>query len=513
MTLLTRRRFLASSAAAAAATAFRPMPSLAKPASTRLVVERRTIEVNGRPASVLGVRQPNGTPGLVLDPGEAFRVRLENRLDEQTIVHWHGQTPPPSEDGVADTGYVSPLAPGESRAYDFAARPGTHWMHSHQGLQEQLLLAAPLVVRTPEEALDDRQEVTVLLQDFSFRGPTEILAGLTGETADTATVHQGMNHGSMVMTPPPAMDHEMEGMNGSMPGMPMRHAAPGNGASSAMSMMQGAGMMDLNDVEYDAFLANERTLRDPLVVRTEGGGRVRLRLINGATSTAFWIDLGNAVGEVVAADGNPVTPVRGSRFPLAQAQRLDILVQMPKQGVVPVIAQREGGRSRTGIILATPDAAVRRVPDEADDMAGPVDLSLEHRLRALRPLSEKRPDVVHEVSLNGSMMPYAWALDGRTWANHQPLQVSKGDRALLKLVNRTAMAHPMHLHGHHFQVVELEGRPLGGAVRDTVMVPARGTVSVAFDAVNPGRWLFHCHNLYHMATGMMTEVAYGPRAS
>ncbi|MEX6506841.1 multicopper oxidase domain-containing protein [Jiella sp. M17.18] len=205
MTLLTRRRFLASSAAAAAATAFRPMPSQAEPVSTRLVVERRTIEVNDRAASVLGVRQPNGTPGLVLDPGEAFRTRLENRLGEQTIVHWHGQTPPPSEDGVADTGYVSPLAPGEVRAYDFPARPGTHWMHSHQGLQEQLLLASPLVVRTTEEVRDDRQEVTVLLQDFSFRGPAEILADLTNTATDTATVHQGMNHGSMVMAPAPAM--------------------------------------------------------------------------------------------------------------------------------------------------------------------------------------------------------------------------------------------------------------------------------------------------------------------
>jgi FtsP/CotA-like multicopper oxidase with cupredoxin domain len=70
------------------------------------------------------------------------------------------------------------------------------------------------------------------------------------------------------------------------------------------------------------------------------------------------------------------------------------------------------------------------------------------------------------------------------------------------------MAHPMHLHGHHFQVVGLNGAPVNGAVRDTVLVPVNGSVTIAFDANNPGRWLFHCHNLYHMATGMMTEVAY-----
>ena len=70
------------------------------------------------------------------------------------------------------------------------------------------------------------------------------------------------------------------------------------------------------------------------------------------------------------------------------------------------------------------------------------------------------------------------------------------------------MAHPMHLHGHHFQVQALNGVPLGGAMRDTVLVPTGGTVRIAFDADSPGRWLFHCHNLYHQASGMMTEVVY-----
>ena len=105
-------------------------------------------------------------------------------------------------------------------------------------------------------------------------------------------------------------------------------------------------------------------------------------------------------------------------------------------------------------------------------------------------------------------MPYSWTIDGRAWPDRQPLIVSKGQRVVVEMVNRSMMAHPMHLHGHHFQVVAINGAPLVGAVRDTVLVPAMGMVAVAFDADNPGRWLLHCHNLLHMATGMMTEVVY-----
>src|SRR5690606_18824610 len=124
------------------------------------------------------------------------------------------------------------------------------------------------------------------------------------------------------------------------------------GAGTAMS---GGVPMDLNDVEYDAYLANDRTLDDPEVVPVERGGRVRLRLINGATSTAFWIDLGTLEGTVVAVDGNPVRPVSGRRFPMTMGQRLDILVQVPAgSGAFPILAQREGDRQRNGIVLATP---------------------------------------------------------------------------------------------------------------------------------------------------------------
>ncbi|ARL04416.1 multicopper oxidase domain-containing protein [Burkholderia pseudomallei] len=185
---LSRRQFLLTSAAAASAvlTGCAEWPSSGSKevangnvsgTSRRLIVDTRSIEVNGRAATVYGLHQPDGTRGLFLEPGERFAVELDNRLHEPTIVHWHGQTPPSDQDGVTQFG-VPALQPGERRAYDFAARPGTYWMHSHHGFQHQKLLAAPLVVRTADDVRADRQEVAIFLEDFLFRDPAEVFSEL-----------------------------------------------------------------------------------------------------------------------------------------------------------------------------------------------------------------------------------------------------------------------------------------------------------------------------------------------
>ena len=338
-------------------------------------------------------------------------------------------------------------------------------------------MADPLVVRTAADAKLDAQDVTVMLHDFTFRDPYEILSGLRGKSGGNMS-GTGTSSGSMT--------------SGSMPGMAMPSGGP-----------------DLNDVDFDAYLANDRTLGDPEVVRTEANGRVRLRLINGATSTAFWIDLGELQGQVIAVDGDPVHPVSVRRFPMAEAQRVDVLLRLPTAGgAFPILAQREGDRHLTGIILASPKAAVRKITDLTMINAKPVDLSLEARLSALFPLAPRQPDRVHRVRLTGNMASYVWGIDEHEWPNYRPLSAVTDERVAFDIVNETAMAHPMHLHGHHFQVVALNGISVSGVMRDTVLVPAKGSVRIVFDASNPGRWLLHCHNLYHMAAGMMTELRY-----
>jgi FtsP/CotA-like multicopper oxidase with cupredoxin domain len=141
--------------------------------TTVLQVKRRTIVVNGKPASILGVSQPDGTADIVTSVGKQFRVRLENQLDVPTLIHWHGMTPPWQQDGVPGIS-GPPVAAGSSAEYDFPLRfGGTLWMHAHQGLQEQELLAAPLIIHDDRDR-PGQQEIVVMLADFSFTPPDQI---------------------------------------------------------------------------------------------------------------------------------------------------------------------------------------------------------------------------------------------------------------------------------------------------------------------------------------------------
>jgi FtsP/CotA-like multicopper oxidase with cupredoxin domain len=479
--ILSRRRLLASTATAvvgaAAAMKFSgPMAIAAEPDATLLRIASRTIDVNGKAAKVLGLHQPDGTPGILARVGGRFRVRLENHINEPTLIHWHGLLPPYGQDGAPDL--PQPLLPsGQVYDYDFPLdTPGTHWMHAHT-LQEQRLLAAPLIVSDPAEDGRDEQQVVVLLHDFSFKSPEELLSGLNGgDGAGDMAGHGMVAEGDMT-----GMSHDV------MPGM----------------------AMDVNDIAYDAYLANDRTLDDPEVFRVEAGGTVRLRLINGAAATAFWINLGELDGQAIAVDGNPVAAVSGRRFPLGMGQRIDIRIRLPKtDGAWPILVEREGAVERTGFALATKKGQLTRISATSDQPAPVLDLQLEAALRAFVPLAAADVDQRETMALGGDMATYSWTIDGREWEDRRSLSVRAGQRVEVLLRNESMMAHPMHLHGHHFQIVAIDGRAFTGAIRDTVWIPPHRSVTIAFDARNPGEWAFHCHHLYHMASGMMTSIIY-----
>ena len=482
MTHLSRRGFLA---AGASALTLSQLPRRAgAQTALALVAETRTLEVQGKAATVLGLTGPSG-PGLVLDPGQPFRVELTNRLEQPTLIHWHGQIPPNVQDGVPDMP-MPMLQPGEARGYDYATRPGTHWMHAHIPLQEMNLLAAPLIVRAPEDLTEDRQEVVLFLHDFSFKTPEEVLAEITGGMG-------GMGG---------AMGHDMSQMQG-------MGQIQGMGDMQGMGQMQGMGgmAMDLNDYNYDAYLANDRTLDDPQVVAVDKSGRIRLRVINAAAATVFWIDTGALPAALVAVDGHGVQPVAGSRFGLAMGQRLDLTLDLPGAGSWPILARREGAREQTGLILATAGAEVARVGNLAETDAPAFDLAQEAGLVGLEPLPDRPASRSHMLMLGGQMQPYQWTINGAVWGQHQPLAARAGERVELAFHNMSMMAHPMHLHGHAFQVVEVNGRRIAGARRDTVHVPPMSMVTVALEAGEAARWMLHCHHMAHLATGMMTELA------
>ncbi len=476
--MLSRRAFLSAVAASSATTLAHAQTSASSALPTVLRIERRSIEVNGKPASVFGVRQPDGTFGIRTEVGKRFRVRLENKIDEPSLIHWHGLTPPWQQDGVPGIS-GPPIPPGASADYDFPLRfGGTFWMHSHQGFQEQLLMAAPLIIRDQRDRAD-QQEVIIMLADFSFTPPEQIFAELK---------KSGMPSMSGAASPDPA---GMRGMGTMAPGMAMDKP-------------------DLNDVKYDAFLANDRTLADPELVKVEPGGRVLLRVINSSSMSAYHVDLGALDGELIAVDGFRVAPVVARRFPITVAQRLDIRLAIPRAAAAhPVLALLEGENKQTGIILRAGDAPIARIADTAKMASPALTLDLEGRLRALEPLKPRKANRVHTLNLTGDMAGYRWSLNNVAWSKDvPPLPIAQGERVELIFVNQTQMPHPMHLHGHEFQVVEIDGKRFAGAVRDTVLVPPGRRVVVAFDANNPGLWALHCHLLYHLEAGMFTTLRY-----
>jgi FtsP/CotA-like multicopper oxidase with cupredoxin domain len=352
--------------------------------------------------------------------------------------------------------------------YDFPlVESGTFWMHSHEGLQEQSLLSAPLIIADPADAGRDEQQIVAEIADFSYREPQEILAQLRAPK-------------------------------------PVVSAAKG-----------GAMKPDVNDVDYDAFLINRRPIENPEVFRLERRARVRLRIINSGASTNFTIDLGSLRGTLFAVDGRPIEPVHGNRFPIAIANRCDISFETPGPGVYPIFAVREADNARAAFVLASRGATIPRYAAKGDFTAPINTLSLERQLRAVNPLPRRPADRHLTMALTGDMSRYSWSIDNVVWTdalarstNYPYLPVKRGERVEITMVNKTMMSHPMHLHGHTFQIVAVNGQRFPGGLRDTILVTPKTSVTFALDANNPGWWFFHCHNLYHLAAGMATSLKY-----
>lgn len=443
--------------------------SLGLPAPSQpliLQVKNREIVVNGKGSQVFEIVQPNGIQGLSLQKGERFYVIVENQIDKPTGIHWHGLILPNNQDGVPFVTQPA-IEPGGKYTYNFPLiQSGTFWMHAHYGLQEQLLLTAPLILHEPTPKNSNQQEVVMFLSDFTFRNPLDIFKELQSK-------------GSAKMSHAMSNDKKMT-MN-----------------------------RDLNDVKYDAFLTNWRTLSDPDIIEVAPEKEIRLRIINGSSSTNFFIHLGKLRGEAIAIDGSDIHPLSGSQFEIAVAQRIDILIKLPVgSGVYPIMAQGEGLDMQTGLVLATPNAKIPRFKEKAEQRMGAISYKQEFLLRAKNPLPKKGINRQLILNLNGNMAKYIWMLNGKAWPHNEPLFVKEGERVELIFVNQTSMAHPMHLHGHFFQITEIDGQSLEGALRDTMLVLPKSTVKVQFDADNPGNWPLHCHNLYHQYAGMMTTLNY-----
>lgn len=420
-------------------------------------------ELGGQLVQTWGYNGAVPGPEIRVTEGDTLRVNVQNRLPEGTTVHWHGLAIPSAMDGVPNLSQP-PIKSGEDFVYEFLVpTTGTYIYHSHVGLQLDRGLYGSLIVEPKNEELVYDREYVLLLDDW--------VDGVSG-------------------TPEDALD-ELGRAGGGMGGM------------------MGGGMMRGGAVEYPSYLVNGRPPDEPETMSVRRGERVRLRLMNPAAETVFRFAVAGHKLTVTHADGLPVEPVEVDSLRIGMGERYDALLEANNPGVWQIGALAEG-KNGLGRALLRYEDNVESSPPPPDlrptEMDGRLLAYADLKAKGLESFSGGTPDRTHRLTLSGGMGEYAWTIDGQHYPNADPLEVREGERVRFEMQNRSMMAHPVHLHGHSFQVNN-DGEH--GPFKDTVLVePHMGQISFDFVANNPGEWFFHCHNAYHMESGMARVVSY-----
>lgn len=484
---LSRRRFLSAALAGAALTAcarhgaapspLRPGADLAeaiarteaaRPHTGRTVTARLRaaagdLDLGGPVVRSLAYDDRVAGPLLRANVGDELAVTVTNGLDHPTSVHWHGIALRNDMDGAAPA--TPEIAPGAEFTYRFTSpMPGSYWAHPHTGLDTDYGLYLPVIIDDPAEKGDYDAEWIVVLDDWT-----------AGVGPDPHQIFDGLRSRRMSMH---------RGMGG------------------ARSPLLGG---DGGDVSYPYYLVNGRIPSAATAFTAKPGQRLRLRIINAAADTAFRVALAGHPMTVTHTDGFPIDPVDTDAVLLGMGERYDVLVTAA-DGVFPLVALAEGKDGAARALLRT-GAGNDPGPDfRPAELAGRVATASVLSAAAPVRLAPKAPDADLRAVLTGGMMGYDWRINGRPFSDAVPLTVHENERAVLRFVNQSMMWHPMHLHGHTFEVLRSDGAP--GPRKDTLIVAPMQSVAVAFDADNPGVWMLHCHNGYHMDAGMMTTLEY-----
>lgn len=457
----------------------------ARVVASRLTPRRTTIDLGGPTVRTWAYGDTVPGPLLRMRAGEVLRVDVSNQLPADTSVHWHGIALRNDMDGVPGVTQDPIHGAGGTFRYEFTAPDtGTYFYHPHVGVQLDRGLYGVLVVDDPAEPGRYDHEWVVVLDDWvdgTGRTPDEVLGSLAGMSGDMG----GMDHGG---TGSDMGGMDMGGTSGGSSGM---------GESMTSPVLGGAG-----DVTYPFHLVNGRVPAAPHVFTGKPGQRVRVRIVNAGSDTAYRVALAGHRLRVTHTDGYPVQPADTDALVIGMGERFDVEVTLA-DGVFPLVAAPEGKPGTAGRAIVR--TGVGRVPADTvrpTELDRQVLLGNDLRAAAAVRLPDKRVHRTHDLVLAGQMMPYRWTINGKAFPRNTPLPVSQGERVRLRFTNRSMMFHPMHLHGHTFALRD------GGARKDTVVVKPMQTIEVDLDADNPGQWMTHCHNVYHQERGMMTTLSY-----
>lgn len=481
---MSRRLFLDQSVRIAAGTAATPAlafvggcgqqkqtPSVSRSGEIVLRAGRFSGTPDGQSREIWGYNGQLPGPVVRAKEGERLRIRVINDLAEPTTVHWHGmhQIGTWQMDGV-DGVSRPPIAPGSEFVYEFRAEPaGTHWYHSHTGVQYGNGLFGPLIIeeRAPIASYD-REEILLMNDWFHQLGDALLAKIVTGMSMDK------------------------------MPGK-----------------MDMKNIKDIADIPFQSGLINGKGRATPdsmsplTLVEAKKGETVRLRLINGSSTYALRFQIDGHPLTVIATDGSPMKPVVVDNLILCVGESYDVLLKADQEGVYWIRAVTLDGKETRAILRYTGNSVSE--PEETPVSWGPR-LLAPVEMRSREPVNLPDPTREIPILLGGSMMPYRWSMNDQYFPKADPIALQKDETIRFVFQNATPMDHPFHLHGHSFYVL---GKPESvnakdPILKDTVNVPAKTDLVIQWRASNPGRWFFHCHIEWHLETGMARVVEIKP---
>jgi multicopper oxidase len=473
-----RRNFLAGIAGSMSAVALVPLSKRALASDTvayRLdATPMRFSPAPGITVDAIGYNGSVPGPLLRVRNGQRLHVEYVNASPIATSIHWHGMILPNAMDGVA--GVTQPPVRQNGRfIYEFTPDPpGTRWYHDH-GDDLGLLhgLFGMFVVEDPHDEPAD-VEYAVIFHDVP-------------DFASVRSAIRGTSHAPMI---DPAGSPEM------------------------MQMKPGDKMGD--EVRYIAHCVNGSTYPSGKGLKVKVGDRVRLRVLNASATQTRYVRLAGHRLRVTHADGNPVpNPMEFDALRIGIAERYDAWFEVTKPGAWMLQGLSSNPLAFEQAMVVYTDGYEKTAPLSSPQSVDGIDyVTYEKLAGGFQPAADDRGVAIRRAFTlgGGAWGSSRWTLNGATWPNVPPIRAQRNDRILVHFKNTTDMDHPMHLHGHRFNIVEVDGKALAHPLaKDVSLVRANnGTLTWIFDATSPpGRWLLHCHNEIHMMDGMMTEVVYG----
>jgi multicopper oxidase len=505
----------AAQMAAAINAAEKARPHSGHTVATTLTAQQTEIDLGGITARTLAYGNTIPGPLIRANVGDELAITVTNQLNEPTSVHWHGIVLRNDMDGAEP---ATPNIPaGQTFTYRFLVpNAGTYWAHPHVGLEEDMGLYLPIIVDDPTEAGNYDAEWIVVMDDWTDgvgKSPQQLYDALTSPNkptmqnmpgaTPTATPTTGTTTPTTTTTPKPTTTTKT-GTTGTTGTTSTSTATgmPGTPGEVGKSDLLGG---DAGDIAYPYYLINGRVPAAATTFNAKPSQRIRIRFINTGSDTTFRVALAEHSMTVTHTDGYPVVPTQVDALLIGMAERYDVIVTAA-DGVFPLVAAAEGKDAVARAFLVTgsgsqPDPQFR--PAELTKRVGTIDM---FTATTAVNLGAAEPNLDLPVVLGGNMIKYDWTINGEPYSKTNPLRVRQGQRPTITFDNPTMMYHPIHLHGHSFQLIKADGA--SGARKDTVIVLPKQKINAVLVADNPGFWMLHCHNTYHQYAGMETRLDY-----